>query len=332
MKAIMVKEPGGPEQLYIGEVPDPTIGDNDVLLEVRAVGVNRADVLQRKGMYPPPEGVSELLGLEVAGVVDRVGTKCRRWKTGDRVFAVIPGGGYAQKAVFHESLGMPIPETLDFAQAAAIGEVFLTACQALFWLGEVKETENVLIHAGASGVGTAAIQLARQSGCRVLVTAGTEEKVAACRELGADVGIVYRREDFKDRVLKETDGRGADMILDFIGASYLEKNLQSLAVDGRLVILALMGGSRAKEVNLGLVLIKRLRIIGSTLRSRSLDYRARLAEEFVQRWLPKFCTGDLKPIIDRFLPWGEAAAAHRRLEENRNIGKIVLTIGEGKDP
>ncbi len=326
MKAIIVKEPGGAEQLALAEVPDPEIGDNDVLLKVRAVGVNRADILQRKGMYPPPKGVSDLLGLEVAGVVDRLGSKCRRWKTGDRVFAVIPGGGYAQKAVFHESLGMPIPETLDFAQAAAIGEVFLTACQALFWLGEVKETENVLIHAGASGVGTASIQLARQHGCRVLVTAGTEEKVAACRELGADVGIVYRREDFKDRVLKETDGRGADMILDFIGASYLEKNLQSLAVDGRLVILALLGGSRAKDVNLGLVLLKRLRIIGSTLRSRSLGYRARLAGEFVQRWLPKFCTGDLKPIIDRILSWGEAAAAHRRLEENRNIGKVVLMV------
>ncbi|MCF8049936.1 MAG: NAD(P)H-quinone oxidoreductase [Desulfobacterales bacterium] len=326
MKAIIVKEPGGAEQLALAEVPDPDFGDNDVLLEVRAVGVNRADILQRKGMYPPPEGASDLLGLEVAGVVERVGPKCRRWKTGDRVFAVIPGGGYAQKAVFHESLGMPIPETLDFAQAAAVGEVFLTACQALFWLGEVKEKENVLIHAGASGVGTAAIQLAGKYGCRVLVTAGTEEKVAACRELGADVGIVYRKEDFKDRVFKETDGRGADMILDFIGASYLEKNLHCLAVDGRLVILALMGGSRAKDVNLGMLLLKRLRIIGSTLRSRSLDYRARLAEEFVQRWLPKFCTGDLKPIIDRVLPWGEAAAAHRHLEENRNIGKIVLTL------
>jgi putative PIG3 family NAD(P)H quinone oxidoreductase len=277
-------------------------------------------------MYPPPEGVSDLLGLEVAGVVDRVGSKCRRWKTGDRVFAVIPGGGCAQKAVFHESLAMPIPEALDFVQAAAIGEVFLTACQALFWLGEVKETETVLIHAGASGVGTAAIQLARHYGCRVLVTAGTEEKVAACRELGADVGIVYRMEDFKDRVLKETDGRGADMILDFIGASYMEKNLRCLAVDGRLVVLALMGGSRATDVNLGLLLLKRLRIIGSTLRSRSLDYRARLAEEFVQRWLPKFCTGDLKPVIDRVLPWGGVSAAHRLLEENRNIGKVVLAV------
>ena len=326
MKAIQIKEPGGAEQLYIGDVPAPEIGEKDIRVRVRAAGVNRADVLQRKGMYPPPEGASEVLGLEVAGEVERVGARCRRWSPGDRVFAVISGGGYAQQAVFHESLAMPIPDVLDFSQAAAVGEVFLTAFQALFWLGDLKAAETVLVHAGASGVGTAAIQLARHKGCRVLVTAGSVEKVAACRDLGADVGIVYRNEDFKDRVLEVTEGRGADVILDFIGAAYFSRNLDCIGVDGRLVMLSLLGGSRPDDVDLGVLLRKRAQIIGSTLRSRSLDYRARLAEAFVQRWLPKFSTGDLKPIVDRVVPWEKVAEAHRVMEDNRNIGKIVLAV------
>jgi putative PIG3 family NAD(P)H quinone oxidoreductase len=326
VKAIQIREPGGAEQLFLGEAPDPQIGDHDIQVRVRAAGVNRADVLQRKGMYPPPEGASQVLGLEVAGEVDRVGSRCRRWRPGDRVFAVISGGGYAQRAVFHESLAMPIPDVLDFARAAAVGEVFLTAFQALFWLGDLQEAETVLIHAGASGVGTAAIQLARQKRCRVLVTAGTAEKVAACRELGADHGIVYRNEDFKDRVLQITEGRGADVILDFIGAAYFSRNLDCIGVDGRLVMLSLLGGSRPDDVDLGVLLRKRARIIASTLRSRSLDYRARLAEAFVQRWLPKFSTGDLKPIVDRVVPWEKVVEAHRAMEESRNIGKIVLAV------
>ncbi len=326
MKAIVVKEPGGAEQLAMAEVPEPAVENSDILVRVRASGVNRADILQRKGLYPPPEGASDIIGLEVAGEVERIGPKCRRWRTGDRVFAVISGGGYAQKAVFHETLAMPIPEVLDFSQAAAAGEVFLTAYQALFWLGGLKRGETALIHAGASGVGTAAIQLAHQSGCRVLVTAGTPEKASACRKLGADVGIVYRTEDFSQRVKEETGGRGADVILDFIGASYLASNLKSIALDGRLAILSFLGGSRAENVDLSVLLRKRVKIVGSTLRSRTLEYRARLAEEFVQRWLPKFSTGDLNPVVDRVLPWEKVAEAHRILEENRNIGKVVLAV------
>ncbi|MGD8368260.1 MAG: NAD(P)H-quinone oxidoreductase [Desulfobacterales bacterium] len=326
MKAICVKEPGGPEQLFTCEVPEPAVGDNDIMVRVRAAGVNRADILQRKGMYPPPSGASDILGLEVAGEVERVGPKCRRWGPGDRVFAVVSGGGYAQKAVFHESLAMPVPEVLDHPRAAAVGEVFLTAYQALFWLGNLQKGETVLIHAGASGVGTAAVQLAHRNGCRVLVTAGTQEKADACRDLGADVGIVYRSEDFNERVLAVTEGHGVDVILDFIGGSYFAKNLGCIALDGRLVILSLLGGRYPRDADLGVLLQKRIRIIGSTLRSRSLDYRARLAEEFVQRWLPKFSTGDLKPIVDRVLPWVQAAEAHRVMEGNRNIGKIILSV------
>jgi len=326
VKAIIVKQPGGAEQLAVAEVPDPPVGENQIRVQVKAAGVNRADIFQRRGMYPPPAGESETLGLEVAGEVERVGSKCRRWKVGDRVFAVISGGGYAQKAVFHESLAMPVPGVFDFSEAAAVGEVFLTAYQGLFWLGNLEKEETVLIHAGASGVGTAAVQLARQSGCRVFVTAGTPEKVAACRTLGADMGICYREENFTDRVLAETDGRGVDVILDFIGAAYLEGNLNSIAVDGRLVILALLGGSRADGVDIGVLLRKRAKIVGSTLRSRSLDYRARLAEEFVQRWLAKFSTGDIRPVVDRVIPWHDVAEAHRVMEENRNIGKIVMAV------
>ncbi len=326
MKAVRIKEAGGPEQLFIDEIPSPEFGDSDIRVRVRAAGVNRADVLQRKGLYPPPKGASEVIGLEVAGEVERVGANCRRWKPGDRVFAVIPGGGYAQQAVFHESLAMPIPDVLDFSQAAAVGEVFLTAYQALFWLGRLQEGENVLIHAGASGVGTAAIQLARQKGCRPIVTAGSTEKIDACRRLGADVGICYREEDFAQRVLGVTDGHGADVIIDFIGASYLGKNLDCIAVDGRLVILSMLGGRVADGVDLGALLGKRLQIVGSTLRSRSMDYRVRLAEEFVQRYLSKFSTGQLRPVVDRVVPWEEVAEAHRAMEENRNIGKIVLAV------
>jgi putative PIG3 family NAD(P)H quinone oxidoreductase len=323
----MVREPGGAQQLFIGETPTPQIGARDICINIRAAGVNRADILQRKGMYPPPEGASDVLGLEVAGEVARTGPDCRRWIAGDRVFAVISGGGYAQQAVFDERLAMPIPDVLDFNQAAAVGEVFLTAYQALVWLGSANPGETVLIHAGASGVGTAAIQIAGNYGCCVFVTAGTAEKAAACRKLGADVAIVYRQEDFSARVLEATDGRGADVIVDFVGASYFNKNLACIAADGRLVMLSLLGGSRAAEVDLTVLLHKRVRIVASTLRSRSLDYRARLVEEFTQQCLPKFASGELRPIVDRILPWQQVGDAHRVLEENRNIGKVVLAVG-----
>ena len=325
MNAILFDTPGDPSVLYMGESPTPHPSEREILVNIRATALNRADTLQRKGMYPPPPGASSILGLEMAGEVVEVGEGVSKWKIGDPVMALLPGGGYAEYVCIHEEMGMQIPKGLSFEQAAAIPEVFLTAYQAIFWLGKLQARERILIHAGASGVGTAAIQLAKSLGAEVYVTA-SKPKHATCLELGAAHTIDYRSEDFSERVAHFTNGEGVDMILDFLAASYLAKNLASLATDGRLVLLALMGGSKASQVDLGMVLRKRIHLMGSTLRARSLAYKIDLTQAFYAYCCPKFESGVFKPVIDSVVSWKEVGAAHKRMEANLNIGKIVLTL------
>lgn len=325
MKAILVKQPGDAGQLVLGDSPDPVPGEREILVKIKATALNRADILQRRGLYPPPPGASEILGLEFSGVVERPGPKCSRWRVGDRVFGLLAGGGYAEYATIHEQMAMPIPTNLTFEQAAAIPEAFLTAFQAFYLIADFKTDQAALIHAGASGVGTAAIQLVRQAGSRAIVTAGSPEKLQACRKLGAVAAFNYTEGPFAEHVLQATGGRGVDVILDFVGAAYLEQNIQCLAPDGCMVILSLLGGWRGEHIDLRAVLTRRLRIIGSTLRGRSLDYKIKLTQAFAKYALAKFETGALQPVIDRVFSWEEIQEAHRYMEANRNIGKIVIT-------
>jgi putative PIG3 family NAD(P)H quinone oxidoreductase len=326
MKAVVVEQPGGVEQLAISEVTTPRPGQGELLVRVRAAALNRADILQREGNYPPPPGASEILGLDMAGVVEKPGSGCSTYRAGDRVFGLLPGGGYAEYAVIPEDMAMPIPDDFTFEQAAAVPEVFLTAFQTLFWIGRLQAGERILIHAGASGVGTAAIQLANEVGAVVLTTTGTDEKCERCRTLGAVRAIKYRNEDFAAAVLEQTQGTGVDLILDFVAAPYWEKNISVLGTDGRMVLISLMGGSLAERVNLGHILKKRLQITGTTLRPRSLEYKIRLTREFADFGLDRLADGRLQPVIDSIFPWEQVAEAHARMEANQNIGKIVLTI------
>jgi tumor protein p53-inducible protein 3 len=324
MRAVVASGAGGPEVLSIGQVDRPEPAPEEILVRVHATALNRADLLQRDGKYPPPPGASPLLGLEVAGDVVEVGRDAIGWQRGDRVCALLPGGGYAEYASFDGGLAMAMPAGLSYQDAAAIPEVFLTAHQALFWIGKLEADHTALIHAGGSGVGTAAIQLARRTGAIVITTA-SEAKLDTCLGLGADHAIDYRKDSFAARVEALTEGRGVDVILDFIGAAYLDENLRALATDGRLVMLAAMGGART-EVNLGQLLRKRGTITASTLRSRDLDYRRRLVSDFRESWLSDFETGRLKPVIDSTFDLADIADAHERMEANLNIGKIVVRV------
>jgi putative PIG3 family NAD(P)H quinone oxidoreductase len=325
MKAILVKEPGGPEQLYIGEYEQPLPMPYELLVKVHATALNRADTLQRQGKYPPPKGASKLLGLEVAGEVVEAGVNCTRFKKGDKMFGLLPGGGYAEYAVVHEAMAMPVPENLTMEEAAAIPEVFLTAYQALVWLGKLQAGERVLVHAGASGVGTAAIQLARALQAEVLVTA-SEHKLKACLDLGAQKAINYKEVDFEDEVLAYTNSDGVDVIVDFIAGPYFKQNIECLRLDGRMVLLASLGGGKVDEFDLRKVLAKRLHIMGSTLRSRTRDYQVQLTQEMWTFAKPFFESNKIKPVIDTVFDWREVAEAHRYMEQNKNIGKIVLRV------
>jgi putative PIG3 family NAD(P)H quinone oxidoreductase len=294
-------------------------------VRVRASALNRADTLQRRGNYPPPPGESEILGLELAGEVAAVGNAVSGFSTGDRVFGLVGGGSYAEKALIHSHMAMRIPEAWSFETAAAVPEVYLTANETLFTLGELTQGETVLIHAGASGVGTAGLQMAKQAGARVFVTAGSAAKIARCTELGADAGINYKEEDFAARVMALTDKAGVELVQDFIGAAYWDRNLRCLKVAGRMVMVGLMGGIKV-EANLNVIMGKRLRIMGSVMRSQPLENKIAMTRRFQERWLPLLESGVLKPVIDTSFPLAEAAAAHRYMEENRNIGKILLTL------
>ncbi len=325
MKAIIVQSPGGAEQLKLGAAEKPVPRKNELLVKVEATALNRADILQRQGKYPPPKGASNILGLEISGTVVDIGNEVAKHKIGDKVFGLVPGGGYAEYCIINELMANEIPAKLSFEQASAIPEVFLTAYQALILLAHLKKGETILIHAGASGVGTAAIQIAKEFGAKVFVTA-SKEKHKICFDLGADEAIDYKNEFFSDKILSLTNNNGVDVIIDFISAPYFKDNIKSLASDGRLIILASLGGGKVDEFDLRQILIKRLSIIGSTLRARSLDYQVNLNHDFINFANDKFNSGKLKPVIDKVYNWKDAAEAHRYMESNKNIGKIVLKI------
>jgi len=327
MKAILVDEQSPERTLRWAEAPDPVPGPGEVLVEVCATAVNRADLLQRAGNYPPPPGAPPYLGLEMAGVVAGLGEGVKDWQGGERVCALLAGGGYAEKVAVPAPLLVRLPADWDFVKAAAFPEVFYTAFVNLFMEAQLQSGERVLIHGGASGVGTAAIQLARAAGCRVAVTAGTPAKRTRCLELGAELAIDYREGDFA-QIVQERLG-GVDVILDISGGAYLERNLKALNLKGRLVLIALLGGPAA-SIDLGLVLRQRLRIIGSLLRSRSLEEKTQIVEGFAARFWPLMQAGHLAPVVETVLPIQQAAEAHQILAENRNIGKVVLTVRESK--
>ncbi|GGF86684.1 NAD(P)H-quinone oxidoreductase [Paenibacillus abyssi] len=324
MKAVLVDEKT--KQLYIGNAADPEMSEGELLVSVKATALNRADLLQKRGLYPPPQGASPILGLEMSGVVEKVGSKVEAWKAGDRVFALLPGGGYAEKVSIPAGMAMRIPDRFSFEEAAAIPEVFLTAYLNLFVLGGLKPGQTVLIHAGASGVGTAAIQLVKEAVATAIVTAGSEEKRNSCLQLGADAAIDYKAGPFAPRVMEATAGHGVHIIMDFIGASYWEQNIESLAMDGRLIVIGMMGGSTIKELDLGLLLRKRLQIIGTALRSQLPEYKIRLTQQFAAFAMPLFEDGRLKPVIDSVWEWDKADSAHEYMEENKNTGKIILRV------
>lgn len=328
MRAVVLDQYGGPEVLRIREIPDPQPGAGEVRVRVAATAVNRADVLQRQGRYPPPEPrpEHEVPGLEFAGTVDAVGPGVTAWRPGDRVMGLLAGGGYAEQVVTHERMLLRVPDRLSFEEAAAIPEVFFTAYDALTDKAGLRMGDVVLVHAGGSGVGTAAIQLARAMGATVLVTAGSDEKARRAVELGAHRAINYKTEAFDEVVLRETGGRGADVILDFVGASYLERNLKAAAVEGRIVFIGTMGGARG-EFDIGLAMRKRLRLAGTTLRARPVEQKMVLTQRFARQVLPLLESGQVRPVVDRVFPLDEVAAAHRYMEENRNFGKIVLRVG-----
>ncbi|QVQ50442.1 NAD(P)H-quinone oxidoreductase [Spiractinospora alimapuensis] len=328
MHAIVVEEPGGPEALTWREVPDPRPEAGEALIEVTATAVNRADVMQRRGAYPPPPGAPPYLGLECSGRIVELGPDVTSWQVGDEVCALLSGGGYAERVAVPAGQLLPVPSGVDLVHAAALPEVACTVWSNVFMVGGLTSGESVLVHGGGSGIGTFAIQLAHARGARVLTTAGSDEKLATCRSLGADVTINYRAESFRDRVRAETDGAGVDVILDIMGGSYLEDNVASLATDGDLVVIGLMGGRQA-ELDLGRMLVKRLSVHATTLRARPEAEKARIVAEVREHVWPLIEAGTIRPIVDRTMPLASAAEAHRVLESSEHIGKIVLTSDRG---
>lgn len=328
MRAVTIPTPGRPEALRIEEVPDPIVQPGTVLVAVHATALNRADLMQRQGNYPPPVGAPPYPGLECAGQVLEVGEGVAGWQPGQRVMALLGGGGYAEKVVVPQETLMPIPEALGDAEAAAIPEAWLTAYSNLIEIGRLQAGERVLVHAGGSGVGSAAIQLARWKGAATIFSTASGSKLDKVASLGADVVIDYRQENFADRILEATDQKGVDIIIDFIGAPYWNDNVRALAIWGRLVFIGLMGG-RTVEANLGLFLSKKLSVHGSTLRDRTPEQKGRLVAAFTESVLPAFATGQLRPVLDeRQFCFEEIAEAHRYMESNQNFGKIIVNIGE----
>ncbi|XP_071511883.1 quinone oxidoreductase PIG3-like [Diadema antillarum] len=333
MQAVLQAEHGGPEVLRVGQAPLPQLGAGEVLIQIAASAINRADTLQRRGLYPVPAGATTILGLEAAGQVHELGPSTSgRWKKGDRVMALLPGGGNAEYVAVHEDHMMLVPSHMTIQQAAAIPEVWLTAFQLLYFVASLKEGDTVLIHAGGSGVGTAATQLVKQAGGIPIVTAGTEAKLAKARSLGAVEAFNYKEVDFAEKVLEVTEGKGVNIILDCVGGSYVEKNVRAIAVDGTWVLYGLLGGPKVEGAFLGSILRKRIRILGSTLRSRSNEYKAELVRSFTERALPHFSPSSpgeapvFQPIVDRVFPLQEIAAAHRYMDENKTLGKVLLSV------
>lgn len=325
MRALLVDKPGPESSLRVGEVPAPELVPGSLRIRVAAAGVNRADLMQRRGLYPPPPGASELLGLECAGEVTELAPGVSGFSVGDRVMALLAGGGYAEEVVVDAGSAMPVPSGLDWAEAAAVPEVFLTVFLNVFQLGALPEGGAALVHGGGSGIGTAAIQLVRASRGRIVVTAGSEEKCGRCLELGADRAVNYREGDFVAVCQEATGGRGVDVVLDSIGAPYLERNLAALAIGGRLVLIGLMGGAKA-EISLATLLVRRLQVIGSTLRARPSDEKAAIVRGFLARFGAALEKGEVRPVVDRVVPLAEAESAHRAMQASEHFGKLVLRL------
>jgi NADPH2:quinone reductase len=325
MTAVAIRAPGGPEMLVPEERPVPAPGAGEILVKVAAAGVNRPDVMQRMGHYPPPKGAPEIPGLEIAGTVAACGPNVQRWKEGDQVTALVVGGGYAEYCLAHETHALPVPAGLSLIEAAAIPETFFTVWHNAFERGGLRAGETLLVHGGSSGIGTAAIQLAKAFGARVVTTAGSAEKCAACRRLGADVAVNYKSEDFVAATKEATGGTGAEVILDMVGGDYIERNYEAAAVEGRIVQIAFQGSPKA-NVDFRRIMLKRLHHTGSTLRSRSIEDKAAIARAVEQKVWPLIAAAKVKPLIDQTFPLADAAGAHARMEASTHIGKIVLTV------
>jgi NADPH:quinone reductase len=325
MSYIAIREPGGPEMLVPQQQAVPSPAEDEILVKVIAAGVNRPDVLQRKGLYPPPKGASEIPGLEIAGEVAAIGRNVTRWKQGDKVMALVVGGGYAEYCLAFEGHALPVPPTLSMIEAAAVPETFFTVWYNVFERGKLAKGETFLVHGGSSGIGTTAIQLAKAFGARVFTTAGTPEKCEACRKLGADLAINYRTEDFVALTKQASAGHGADLILDMVGGDYIGRNYEAAAVEGRIVQIAFQAASRA-NVDMMRLMLKRLTHTGSTLRARSVPDKSAIARAVETHALPLIAAGRVRPVIDSTFPLRQASAAHARMESGNHIGKIVLTL------
>jgi putative PIG3 family NAD(P)H quinone oxidoreductase len=325
MRAVVVTEPGEPEVLEVQEVPDPAPKPGEVLVRVAAAGINRADLLQRQGNYPPPTGAPPYLGMECSGTIAELGESVAGWQVGDQVCALLSGGGYAELVAVPVGQLMPVPAGISLIDAAALPETTCTVWSMVFAAGRLTPGERLLVHGGTSGIGTMAIQLARERGARVFATAGTPRKVAFCHKLGAEVAINYREESFDERVRAETEGDGVDVVLDNMGALYLTRNLKALAINGRLVVLGLQGG-RKGEIDLGMLLAKRATVLAAGLRGRPMVEKAEIVAETVHAVWPLLESGAVRPIIDRVLTIDDATEAHRLVESSEHIGKVLLRI------
>jgi len=325
MMAVAISEHGGPMVLKPEERPVPKPGNGEILIQVKAAGVNRPDVAQRKGTYPPPPGASDLPGLEVSGIVAAIGEGVERWRIGDEVTALTPGGGYAEYCLVHGTNALPIPHGFTFTEAAALPETFFTVWHNVFERGGLQSGETLLVHGGSSGIGTTAIQLASQFGATVIATAGSAEKCEGCIRLGAARAVNYREEDFVLAVKEATEGRGADVILDMVGGGYVDRNYAAAAMDGRIVQIAFLGGSKT-EVDFSKLMVKRLTHTGSTLRPRSVEFKAHIAAELEAKVWPLLAARKIAPVMDTIFPLREAWRAHERMEESSHIGKIVLDV------
>src|SRR5215208_6613677 len=325
MTAMAISTPGGPEVLVPEERPVPQPGPGEILVKVAAAGVNRPDVMQRQGLYPPPKGAPDIPGLEIAGEVVALGDNVTRWELGDKVMALVIGGGYAEYCLAHEGHALRIPRNLSMAEAGAIPETFFTVWHNVFERGGLKSGETLLLHGGTSGIGTTAIQLAKAYGATVITTAGSPEKCEAARKLGADLAINYKTEDFVAATKKATGGKGAEVILDMIGGDYIERNYEAAAVEGRIVQIAFQGSPKT-TVDFRRIMLKRLTHTGSTLRARSVAEKATIARAVEEKVWPLIAAGTVKPVVYKTFPLHEAAAAHALMESSKHIGKIVLTV------
>lgn len=324
MRAVVATEPGGPEVLTLTDLPDPVAGPGEVVLDVAATAVNRADTLQRQGKYPPPPGASDVIGLECSGTVSAVGEGVTGWAVGDEACALLAGGGYGEKVAVPAGQLMPVPQGVDLVTAGALPEVACTVWSNVFMVAGLRPGETLLVHGGAGGIGNLAIQLGKALGARVITTAGSEEKLELCRSLGADLAVSYRDQDFVEEVKAATDGHGADVILDNMGAKYLDRNVSALATEGRLVIIGMQGGVKG-ELNIGKLLAKRGALIATSLRSRPVEEKAAICAAVVEHVWPLVADGTVRTIVHATVPLAEAARAHQMMESGDHVGKIVLT-------